>query len=180
MGWLRSVAWIVGVAACGAATLAWPDAPSDDETRALVALRLIVPVSGVPRASLRDTYDDVRGSAKHEAIDIPAARGTPIVAATDGRVVKLFHSVPGGITIYQFDPAARFALYYAHLDAYAPDVREGAMLARGQVIGYVGATGYAPPDAPHLHFALFRLGPQKQWWKGTPLDPYPFLHDPEH
>ena len=87
-------------------------------------------------------------------------------------MVKLFRSVPGGITLYQFDPEGNFAYYYAHLDRYADDVKEGAQLRRGDVLGYVGTTGNAPANTPHLHFAIFRLGPEKRWWEGTPVNPY--------
>jgi len=141
----------------------------------LASRRLAIPVSGVSARDLANTYSDRRGEKSHEAIDIAARRGTPVVAVDDGRIVKLFTSVPGGLTIYQFDREQRFAYYYAHLDRYAENLREGAPVARGDVIGYVGTTGNAPPDAPHLHFAIFALGPERQWWKGTPLNPYPLL-----
>ena len=141
----------------------------------LASRRLAIPVSGVSARDLANTYSDRRGEKLHEAIDIAAPRGTPVVAVDDGRIVKLFTSVPGGLTIYQFDREQRFAYYYAHLDRYAENLREGAPVARGDVIGYVGTTGNAPPDAPHLHFAIFALGPERQWWKGTPLNPYPLL-----
>ena len=132
---------------------------------------LAFPVQGYEQA-LRDTFHEKRGKAIHEALDIMAPRGTPVVAVEDGTVAKLFKSVPGGLTIYQFDPASQLAYYYAHLDRYAPGLQEGSRVRRGQVIGYVGSTGNAPPNAPHLHFAVFALGPQKQWWKGTAIDPY--------
>jgi len=119
----------------------------------------------------------LRATGSHEALDIAAPRGTPVRAVDDGRIAKLFRSVPGGITVYQFDPSARFAYYYAHLDRYADDLREGATVRAGDVIGYVGTTGNAPPDAPHLHFAIFRLGPERQWWRGTAINPYPVLRD---
>ena len=90
-------------------------------------------------------------------------------------MVKLFRSVPGGLTIYQFDPEGKFAFYYAHLDRYAEDVKEGTHVQRGDVLGYVGTSGNAPANAPHLHFANFRLGPDKRWWKGTPVNPYAVL-----
>ena len=93
----------------------------------------------------------------------------------DGTLVKLFVSKPGGLTIYQFDPSGRLAYYYAHLDRYAEGVHEGMALRRGTLIGYVGSTGNASADAPHLHFAVFRLGPQRQWWKGEAVNPYPAL-----
>lgn len=134
---------------------------------------LTVPVQGISASLLSDTYSQTRaGGSPHEAIDILAARGTPVLAVEDGLVVKLFLSKPGGITIYQFDPDNAYAYYYAHLDRYADGVVEGAALRKGQVIGYVGSTGNASPDAPHLHFAIFKLGPERQWWRGTPLNPY--------
>ena len=148
-----------------------------DDARLLAARRLLIPVVGVTRANLRDTFDERRGATRHEAIDIAAPRGTPVVAAGDGRVVKLFKSVPGGLTVYQFDPDERFAYYYAHLDRYADRLAEGMLLKRGDPLGYVGSTGNASPAAPHLHFAIFRLAPDRRWWTGTPLNPYPFLND---
>ena len=136
---------------------------------------LLVPVAGVPPSALRDTFAEGRPGHRHEAIDIAASRGTAGLAATDGTLVKLFTSKPGGLTIYQFDRAKVFGYYYAHLDRYAAGVKEGMALRRGDVIGYVGTTGNAPPDAPHLHFAVFRLGPEKRWWQGEAVDPHPAL-----
>ena len=144
---------------------------------ALKGRRLEVPVLGIPRGSLLDTYDDRRGRQSHEAIDIAAPRGTPVVAVDDGRIVKLFQSAAGGLTIYQFDRDQQFSYYYAHLDRYAEGVREGAPVKRGDLIGYVGSTGNASPDAPHLHFAIFKLDPDLKWWKGTALNPFPILTD---
>jgi len=137
---------------------------------------LLVPVRGVLPKQLSDTFTQSRGEGRrHDAIDILAPRGTPVLAVADGRIEKLFLSKPGGRTIYQFDPAGRVAYYYAHLDAYAPLLSEGALVKRGQVIGYVGSTGNASPEAPHLHFAIFLLGPEKRWWQGTAVNPYPLL-----
>lgn len=137
---------------------------------------LLLPVQGVAPAQLSDTFDDARGSERmHEALDITAPRGTPVLAATDGSIEKLFTSDAGGLTIYQFDPRREHAYYYAHLDAYAPGLAEGQAVARGDVIGYVGSTGNASDDAPHLHFAIFELGPEKRWWQGTAINPYPLL-----
>ncbi len=133
------------------------------------------PIEGLKVSQLHDSFDEMRGAGRHEAIDIMAPRGTPVHAVTDGVVTKLFLSKPGGKTIYLFDPAGIFCYYYAHLDAYQPDLREGMRVSRGQVIGYVGSTGNANPSAPHLHFTIFRLGPEKHWWQGTALNPYPFL-----
>ena len=147
----------------------------DAESR-LEARRLDVPVEGVERDDLRDNFADARdGGRTHEAIDIMAPRGTAVRAAEDGKVAKLFTSKAGGITLYQFDPTSTFSYYYAHLDHYASGIAEGQQIERGQVIGYVGSTGNASPDAPHLHFAIFRLTPERQWWKGEPINPYPVL-----
>ena len=137
---------------------------------------LAIPVEGVRFADLRDTFDDGRPGHRHEALDIPAPRGTRVLAVDDGTLVKLFASAPGGLTIYQFDPDARFSYYYAHLDRYAEGLREGMRLRRGEVIGYVGTSGNAPRNAPHLHFAVFRLGAERQWWKGEAVNPFGALH----
>lgn len=137
---------------------------------------LLIPVSGIEAAQLDDSFADGRGGTRvHEAIDIMAPAGTPVLAAADGRVAKLFSSKPGGLTVYQFDPGETVAYYYAHLDRYAENLAEGQQLKRGDLIGYVGSSGNADPAAPHLHFAVFMLGPEKQWWKGTAINPYPLL-----
>lgn len=136
---------------------------------------LVIPVAGVQPRQLSDSFNEVHSGQRHEAIDIMAPRGTPVVAVEDGKVAKLFTSKPGGITIYQFDPTEKFAYYYAHLDKYAQGIVEGKHVSRGEVIGYVGSTGNASAQAPHLHFAIFVLGPEKRWWKGTPINPFPLL-----
>ena len=136
---------------------------------------LVIPVAGVQPGQLRDNFDERRGNERHEAMDIMAARGTPVVAVEDGRIAKLFTSKPGGLTIYQFDPSEKYAYYYAHLDRYAQGIAEGRVVRKGEIIGYVGTTGNASPDAPHLHFTIYQLGPDKRWWKGTSINPYPYL-----
>ncbi len=137
---------------------------------------LLIPVAGVPAITLYDTFNQSRGGERrHEAIDIMAPLGTEVLAASDGRVAKLFTSVRGGLTIYQFDPSETYAYYYAHLDAYAPGLAEGQMLSRGQVIGTVGSSGNAGAAGPHLHFAVFLLGPERHWWQGVAINPYPLL-----
>ena len=136
---------------------------------------MIIPVAGVDRSAIRDMFDEARGDRRHEAIDILAPTGTPVIATDDGTVKKLFTSKPGGLTVYQFDPDQRFCYYYAHLDRYAPGLHEGQFLRRGEVLGYVGTTGNAPKNAPHLHFALIRLDKDRRWWKGTYVNPYPSL-----
>lgn len=141
-----------------------------------VADQLLIPVAGIKASALKDTFNDARGSERrHEAIDIAAPKGTQVFAVADGKLVKLFNSKPGGLTVYQFDTSERFAYYYAHLDRYAADLKEGMTLKRGDLVGYVGTSGNADPKTPHLHFATFELGPQKQWWKGSPINPYPLL-----
>lgn len=136
---------------------------------------LAVPVEGVQRTALVDSFEDERGTRKHEAIDILAPRNTPVLAVEDGTIARFFTSAAGGLTIYQFDPGQRFVYYYAHLDRYAEHLGEGDRVRKGQVIGYVGTTGNAPKDTPHLHFAIFRMTDEKQWWEGTPIDPYYIL-----
>lgn len=142
---------------------------------ALLDRDLLVPVEGVSPGQLLRTFADRRGSRLHEAIDILAPRNTPVLAVEDGTVARLFFSKAGGITIYQFDPAERYTYYYAHLERYADGLAEGQRVTRGQVIGYVGVSGNAPKDTPHLHFAIFRLTSSKRWWEGTPIDPYDAL-----
>lgn len=142
----------------------------------LAARRLDVPVEGVKREQLVRSFDEQRsGSRAHEAIDILAARNTPVKAVDDGTVARLFFSKAGGITVYQFDPSEKFCYYYAHLERYADGLREGDHVRKGQVLGYVGTSGNAPKNTPHLHFAVFRLTAAKRWWEGTPIDPYDFL-----
>jgi peptidoglycan LD-endopeptidase LytH len=136
---------------------------------------VIVPVAGVTADRLKPMFNDRRGGRNHEALDILAPRGTPVIAAVDGTVRKLFMSKAGGLTIYQFDETETNSYYYAHLDRYAANLREGLHVKQGDVIGYVGTTGNAPPGTPHLHFAINVLTPTKEWWKGTAIDPYPIL-----
>ena len=144
----------------------------------LVQRNLLVPVQGVPRTALQDTFDDARGQGRvHNAIDIMAPRNTPVLAAEDGKIAKLFTSNLGGLTIYQYDPTETYCYYYAHLDHYSPDLKEGMRVSRGQVIGYVGSTGDASPDGPHLHFEITRLNADKKWWQGESVNPYPILRE---
>ncbi|NJC31424.1 murein DD-endopeptidase MepM/ murein hydrolase activator NlpD [Xanthomonas arboricola] len=138
---------------------------------------LLIPVQGIGSGQLRDTFTDARSEGRvHDAIDILAPTGTPVIAVADGTVEKLFNSERGGLTVYQFDPSGTYCYYYAHLERYADGLAEKQAIKRGQVIGYVGSTGNADPAAPHLHFEIHRLGPEKQWWKGEVLNPYPVLH----
>jgi murein DD-endopeptidase MepM/ murein hydrolase activator NlpD len=134
---------------------------------------LRVPIDGMQVASLKGAFEERRGGDRpHEAVDILAARHTPVHAVEDGTIAKLFFSKAGGNTIYQFDPSGRFCYYYAHLERYADGLTEAERVARGDVIGYVGTSGNAPPGTPHLHFTVFELTPERRWWKGTAIDPF--------
>jgi murein DD-endopeptidase MepM/ murein hydrolase activator NlpD len=149
-------------------------APAPAPTSAAGAL--LLPVQGIGADQLQDTFTDARSEGRvHDAIDILAPNGTPVLAVADGTVEKLFDSVRGGLTVYQFEPSGRYCYYYAHLDRYADGLAEKKTIKRGEVIGYVGSTGNASPEAPHLHFEIHVLGPEKQWWKGESINPYPVL-----
>ena len=138
--------------------------------------RFTLPVKGIERGELRSSFDEARSEGRrHEAMDILAPRGTPILSVEDGTIAKLFTSKAGGLTIYQFDPTTTYAYYYAHLDRYAPGLHDGVRVKAGDVLGYVGTSGNAPPNTPHLHFAIFKLNDKKQWWQGSALDPYAVL-----
>ena len=156
----------------GDTTLSADSGISGGDISGLRSRGLLIPVDGIPAGALASSFHDSRGGREHEAIDILAPRGTPVLAVEDGKVAKLFTSDAGGLTIYQFDPAEIFVYYYAHLDSYAPDLKEGAPLRRGQVIGHVGTTGNAPKNTPHLHFAISKLDADHRWWGGKALDPY--------
>jgi murein DD-endopeptidase MepM/ murein hydrolase activator NlpD len=139
---------------------------------------LALPVVGIAAADLADTYAQSRGggSRVHNAIDIMAPRGTPVVSASDGHVEKLYFSRGGGgITAYVRSPDGLWLHYYAHLDAYAPGLREGQRIRRGDPIGTVGISGNASPSGPHLHYAIYRMSPGERWWQGAPVNPYPLL-----
>ena len=154
-----------------------PIAPLTDSER-LERRGLVMPIARLKVNDIQDTFNDTRGGTrKHEATDILSPRGTPAVAMDDGVVKKLFLSQQGGLTVYQFDREEIYCYYYAHLDRYAEGLREGMFLRRGDRIGYVGTTGNAPANTPHLHLAIFRLGPERNWWQGTPINPYPILMD---
>jgi murein DD-endopeptidase MepM/ murein hydrolase activator NlpD len=137
---------------------------------------LALPVVGVKPEQLTDTFDAARSAGRrHDAIDIMAAEGTPVIAASDGAVEKLFNSVRGGTTIYERSPDQKWMYYYAHLSAYAPGLHEGQQVKRGQVIARVGHTGDASAAGPHLHFAVNSMAPGERWWNGTAINPYPLL-----
>ncbi len=150
--------------------------PMAEAIATLTRRDLMIPIEGVTSHALEDTFNDARSiGRRHDAIDIMAPRGTEVRAVDDGTVAKLFTSKAGGLTIYQFDPTETFSYYYAHLDRYATGLSEHQVVTRGQLLGYVGSTGNASADAPHLHFAIARLGTDRAWWKGDPINPYPLL-----
>lgn len=158
------------------------DAPAMPAARvqgpaAVTSSGLVVPVSGYPRAALVDSWGDARGGGTrgHEGIDIIAPSGTPVVAATAGRIEKLFQSDLGGKTLYQRSGDGRWVYYYAHLARYAEGIAEGASVRAGQTIAYVGDTGDAGPGNFHLHFAASRMAEGDRWWQGEPVNPYPLL-----
>jgi murein DD-endopeptidase MepM/ murein hydrolase activator NlpD len=139
---------------------------------------LAIPVAGVNAKQLTDTFTQARagGARVHDAIDIMADEGTPVIAATDGTVEKLFFSDGGGgITAYIRSPDQRWSYYYAHLQGYAPGLAEGQKVKRGQVIGRVGHTGNADAAGPHLHFAINQMRAGEKWHQGSPINPYPLL-----
>ena len=153
-----------------------PATPIASDETPILRRELGVPVAGITAKSLHDTFNELRGGTRpHEALDIMAPRGTPVLSAADGRVLKLFNSKPGGLMVYAVDSTERYILKYGHLDAYAPGLADGQPLKRGQQIGIVGTTGNAASGAPHLHFAMARAGDLKQWWLGAAVNPFPFL-----
>ena len=175
LGWLLGAALIVlWSAAPAAAVVTRGTAATTPAQPATAALR--IPVAGIEAGDLNDNFAQPRGGGRtHGAIDILAPRGTPVVAAVDGTVRKLFTSKAGGISIYQFDREEKRVYYYAHLDSYANGLAENLFVKQGTVIGYVGTTGNAPAGTPHLHFSIEDLPPTKEWWKGVPVNPYPLL-----
>jgi murein DD-endopeptidase MepM/ murein hydrolase activator NlpD len=139
-------------------------------------VNLIVPVAGVRPDQLRDTFSDARSEGRvHDAIDIPAAQGTAVLAAADGTIAKLFHSDRGGTTVYQLSTDGKFFYYYAHLDRYAEGLAEGQFVKQGATIGYVGDTGNAGAGNYHLHFSIARAADPKRYWEGVNINPYPLL-----
>jgi len=120
------------------------------------SVRMGLPVEGLALADLHRTFNEVHSGHAHEAIDIMAPRGTPVLSADSGRVFRLRRNPAGGITVYALDPEEQFIYYYAHLERYREGLAEGTVLAQGDVLGYVGTTGNAPPNTPHLHFQMMR------------------------
>jgi murein DD-endopeptidase MepM/ murein hydrolase activator NlpD len=152
--------------------------PSPEIANFVGQVNLIIPVAGVRPDQLIDTFDDARSEGRvHDAIDIPAAAETPVIAAAGGKILKLFQSDRGGTTIYQLNANGDLVFYYAHLSHYAEGLAEGDVVNQGQVIAYVGDTGNAGPGNYHLHFSIAAVSDPKRYWEGTNINPYPLLHD---
>ena len=142
----------------------------------LMARGMEIPVAGRMVKNLEDTFDDGRdGGRTHRALDILAPRGTPVLAADSGRILRISENRLGGNTVYTTDPEERIVYYYAHLDAYQPGLVQGMTIARGDTLGFVGTTGNAPKDTPHLHFQVMRMPANGKYWDGEAINPYPLF-----
>lgn len=153
--------------------------PSPRIAAALEKLRdkeLMIPVAGVGAERIEDTFTAARdGDRQHNAVDIIAPRNTPIVAADDGVILRLSNNALGGITIYTADRDQEFVYYYAHLERYQDGLAVGKTIRKGDTIGYVGTTGNAPKNVPHLHFQIMLWPSDGKWWSGEPVNPYSAL-----
>jgi murein DD-endopeptidase MepM/ murein hydrolase activator NlpD len=158
-------------------TAAGETATLADATAVAHLAGLQFPVAGIDSTRLDDSFDDPRdgGVRRHHAIDIMAPRGSAVLAVQDGKILKLANTSKGGTSIYATDLDERFVYYYAHLDRYHEKIYAGRALTRGDTIGFVGTTGNAPRNAPHLHFQVMRMPPDKKYWIGEPINPYPLL-----
>src|SRR5919205_3828945 len=155
-----------------------PVSPTPSTSTFVGTASLIIPVAGVRPEQLIDTFDAARSEGRvHDAIDIPAAAETPVLAAADGKIVKLFQSERGGTTIYQLNAKQDLVFYYAHLSHYADGLAEGDVVRQGQVIAYVGDTGNAGAGNYHLHFSIAVVSDPKRYWEGTNINPYPLLRN---
>jgi murein DD-endopeptidase MepM/ murein hydrolase activator NlpD len=142
----------------------------------LLSRELAIPVAGTVVSDLRDSFDEGRdGGRVHRALDIMAPRGTPVLSADSGRILRVSANALGGNIIYAIDPLGRVVYYYAHLDAYQPGLVSGMTIARGDTLGFVGTTGNAPKDTPHLHFQVMRMPPDGKYWDGDAINPFPLL-----
>ncbi len=149
---------------------------SSEAVNYILSRGMEIPVAGKTLEQLQDTFDEGRdGGRVHRALDILAPRGTPVIAADSGRLLRISFNALGGNSIYATDPLGRVVYYYAHLDAYQPGLVQGAPVARGDTLGFVGTTGNAPKDTPHLHFQVMRMPPDGKYWDGDPINPYPLF-----
>ncbi|HEX4682529.1 MAG TPA: M23 family metallopeptidase [Gemmatimonadaceae bacterium] len=168
---------LAGAPAVPAATALPANAAAMTDVEYLAARHLVVPVAGADMSKVEDTYLEERdgGERTHRAIDILAPRDTPILSADDGRILRMSTNSLGGITMYTVDPLNRLVYYYAHMDHYNTAMSVGRMISRGDTLGYVGTTGNAPKDTPHLHFQIMRWPADGKYWNGEPIDPFEFL-----
>jgi len=165
-----------GGAAVPLATAAALGASAEEDVEYVRSRRLQLPVAGIHSDQLADSFDEPRdGTRRHRAIDILAPRGTPVLAADDGRVLRVSWNSAGGNTVYATDVEGRIVYYYAHLDHYRDALAAGMPLAKGDTIGFVGTTGNAPKDIPHLHFQIMRMPHDGKYWNGEPINPYAIL-----
>lgn len=134
--------------------------------------RLLFPIQGVDPETIKGSFYEARGGSLHHASDILAPRNTPVLAVSDGTIAKLWLSKAGGNTIYEIDPSGKYSYYYAHLQRYAATLKEGDRVHRGQTIGFVGTSGNAPVNTPHLHFSVSKLEHPGIWWPGMSVDPF--------
>jgi len=154
------------------------ESPTPTTSNFVGTVELIIPVAGVRPEQLLDTFDDARSEGRvHDAIDIPAAAETPVLAAANGKIVKLFQSERGGTTIYELNANQDLIFYYAHLSRYADGLAEGDLVRQGQIIAYVGDTGNAGAGNYHLHFSIAAVSDPKRYWEGTNINPYPLLQN---
>ena len=167
---------VVLAGSTSASTLGAASVSSAEAVDYLVARGMLLPVAGANPNKLQDSFDEGRdGGRSHRALDILAPRGTPVLSADDGRILRVSTSTLGGNTIYATDPLGRIVYYYAHLDAYQPGLTAGGFVLRGDTLGFVGTTGNAPKDTPHLHFQVMRMPPDGKYWDGEPINPYPLF-----
>ena len=188
LGSMVALALVVSGCRLGSPSAPAP-APARNETRAALAAgisaddynylrerHLRIPVANAKLERIPDSFEDARdGQRRHHAVDIMAPRGTAVLSADDGHVLKLRQGGAGGITIYAVDPKSRFIYYYAHLDRYRKGISEGDVVEKGDTIGFVGTSGNAPPDTPHLHFQVTRMPADGKWWMGIPVNPRPLF-----
>ncbi|HEX2717702.1 MAG TPA: M23 family metallopeptidase, partial [Gemmatimonadaceae bacterium] len=159
-------------------TVALPAGVTRDDYEYLVSRQILIPVANARLARIPDSFGDMRGGKRvHGAVDIMAPRGTPVLAADDGKVLKMRKGGAGGITLYALEPRERFVYYYAHLDHYRKGLGEGDRLRKGDTLGFVGTTGNAPRDVPHLHFQIMRMPADRRWWAGVPVNPRPLFSE---
>jgi murein DD-endopeptidase MepM/ murein hydrolase activator NlpD len=143
--------------------------------------RIVLPVAGADMSKVEDSFSEPRdGGRVHRAIDILAPRGTPILSADDGKILRMTTSNLGGISMYTVDPDSRLVYYYAHMDHYHDAMSPGRAIAKGDTLGYVGTTGNAPKDTPHLHFQVMRWPADGKYWNGDPIDPFEALGGVAH